>query len=62
MSVPEDPASEYVRPHEAAALLGMRPADVYRAIDARQLDACRDGNRLVISRASIERLNAQRLT
>jgi len=61
MSGTRDPRLEHVRPHEAAALLGMRAADVYRAIDARQLDACREGNRLVISRASIERLNAQRL-
>lgn len=53
-------ANDDVRPHEAAALLGIRASDIYRLLAAHELEAYRVGERLVIRRQSVERLRAQR--
>ena len=52
--------AEGLRPHEAAILLGVPSREVYRLLSARELEAYRLGERLVIRRSSVERWQSQR--
>ncbi len=49
-----------LRPHEAAALLGVPSREIYRLIDTQELAAHRREQRIVIPRAAVERLLAER--
>ncbi len=48
-----------LRPHEAAALLGVRSREVYRLLADKKLEAYRLEERLVIRRTSVDRLRSQ---
>ncbi|MGK2949055.1 MAG: helix-turn-helix domain-containing protein [Acidimicrobiales bacterium] len=52
-------AADGLRPHEAAAQLGVPAREVYRLLAVHQLSAYRDGGRLVIRRESVERFRAR---
>lgn len=49
-----------LRPHEAAALLGVPSREIYRLIDQHELAAYRRDQRIVIPRSAVEQLKAQR--
>lgn len=49
-----------LRPHEAAALLGVPSREVYRLLADKHLEAFRAGERLVIRRSSVDRLRSRR--
>lgn len=52
--------AEGLRPHEAAALLGVPSREVYRLLADNMLEAYRLEERLVIRRTSVDRLRSQR--
>ncbi len=49
-----------LRPHEAAAVLGVPSREIYRLIDEHELVAFRRDKRIVIPRSAVERLRAER--